>query len=134
MAQLVKLIELPSFQDTTGNLIVIEGESKFLPFSIARIFNVIAKKGSIRGEHAHKNCSQFFICTNGAVEITCDDASNKEAFVLDCPNYGLFVPPGIWAEQKYLEENTVITVMCDESYDKDDYINNYEEFLKYVNI
>jgi hypothetical protein len=45
---------------------------------------------------------------------------------------GLIIPPGIWAQQTYLTENSVLTVLCDKLYQAADYIRDYEEFTSRV--
>ena len=124
--KLVKLIELPYLKENNGDLVVVEGE--IIPFSIKRVFNVRQQKGDIRGKHANLHCSQLLICTNGAVEVKCDDSRTTEIYVLDKPNFGLFIPPGIWADQKYIENNTILTVLCDRPFEEADYLRNYEDF------
>jgi len=124
--KLVKLIELPYLKENNGDLVVVEGE--IIPFSIKRVFNVRQQKGDIRGRHAHRHCSQLLICTNGAVEVKCDDSRTTEIYVLDKPNFGLFIPPGIWADQKYIENNTILTVLCDRLFEEADYLRTYEDF------
>ena len=115
--KLVKLIDLPYHK-----------ENNAIPFSIKRVFNVRAQKGNIRGRHAHRHCSQLLICTNGEVEVKCDDSSTNEVYVLDKPNFGLLIAPGIWTEQKYIENNTILTVLCDRPYEEADYLRNYDDF------
>jgi hypothetical protein len=39
------------------------------------------------------------------------------------------IPPGIWAEQVYEEENSILMVLCDREYDEGDYIRDFNEFL-----
>ena len=124
--KLVKLIELPYLKENNGDLVVVEGN--IIPFNMSRVFTVRASKNSVRGEHAHRQCSQLLICTNGAVEVKCDDTSTTEIYVLDKPNFGLFIPPGIWADQKYIENNTILTVLCDRPFEEADYLRNYEDF------
>ena len=124
--KLVKLIELPYLKENNGDLVVVEGE--IIPFSIKRVFNVRQQKGDIRGRHAHRHCSQLLICTNGAVEVKCDDSRSTEIYLLDKPNFGLFIPPGIWADQKYIENNTILTVLCNRPFEEADYLRNYEDF------
>ena len=124
--KLVKLIELPYLKENNGDLVVVEGN--IIPFNMSRVFTVRASKGSVRGEHAHRHCSQLLICTNGAVEVKCDDISTTEIYVLDKPNFGLFIPPGIWADQKYIENNTILTVLCDRLFEEADYLRTYEDF------
>ena len=128
--KLVKLIELPYLKENNGDLVVVEGE--IIPFSIKRVFNVRQQKGDIRGRHAHRHCSQLLICTNGAVEVKCDDSRTTEIYVLDQPNFGLFIPPGIWADQKYIENNTILTVRCDRLFEEADYLRNYEDFMLFA--
>ena len=36
-----------------------------------------------------------------------------------------------WAEQTYMTDDTILMVMCDRLYAVEDYIRNFEEFLKY---
>ena len=127
----IRLINFDYYKETDGDLVVAEGHSDNVPFSIARIFNVRADKGSTRGRHAHRECTQLLICTNGTVEVTCDDGKQTSTYILDEANHGLLIEPGIWAEQKYIKENTVLTVLCDFLYDEGDYIRNYKDFLVY---
>ena len=128
----VKLIEFPIFKEDNGELSVFEHGNQFVPFSIKRIFNVKSEIGSVRGKHAHRLCSQLLICSNGTIEVHCDDSTSRKVFVLEKPNYGLLVPPGIWAEQKYIEHNTTMTVICDRPYEADDYISDYQLFKEFV--
>ncbi len=126
--KLVKLIELPYHKEINGDLVVAEGENSVIPFSIKRVFNVRAQKGNIRGEHAHRHCSELLICSNGVVEVKCDDSSTNELYVLDKPNFALLIRPGIWTEQKYIKNNTILTVLCDRPYEEADYLRNYDDF------
>jgi len=127
----IRLINLDCYKETDGDLIVAEEHSDNVPFSIARIFIVRADKGSIRGRHAHRECTQLLICTNGTVQVSCDDGKQTSTYILNEANYGLLIKPGIWAEQRYIKENTVLTVLCDLPYEEGDYIRNYEDFLEY---
>ena len=128
----VKLIEFPTFKEDNGELSVFEYGNQFVPFSIKRIFNVRSEKGSIRGKHARRLCSQLLICSNGVIEVLCDDSINQNVFVLDKPHYGLLVPPGIWAEEKYIEHNSTMTVICDRIYEAEDYISDYQLFKDFA--
>ena len=129
----VKLLEFPIFEEDSGELVVFEENIAVIPFSIKRIFNVRSEKDSVRGKHAHRLCSQILICSNGSIQVTCDDSTNKEIYILDKPNYGLLVSPGIWAEQKYIKQNTSMTVICDRLYEAEDYISNYTDFRIFAN-
>ena len=120
------MIEFPYLKESNGDLVVVEGD--IIPFNVSRVFTVRASKGSVRGQHAHRHCSQLLICTNGGIEVKCDDGRTTEKYVLDKANFGLFIPSGIWGYQKYTEENTTLTVLCDRPYEEADYIRNYDDF------
>jgi len=115
-----------------GTLSVIEGPPHF-PFKIERVFIVRGKRGSVRGEHAHKTCSQFLTCSHGSISVECTDGLDVVNFILDSPDLGLLIPPGIWAKQIYLKQNSILTVLCDKIYDPLDYIRNYSDYKYYRN-
>lgn len=126
----VYLVKLPHHFEDNGDLVVMEGFST-VPFAIARVFVVRAPEGAVRGQHAHKACSQFLSSPRGVVEVKCTDGTHTTEFVLDHPNIGLHIPSGIWSEQRYLTKDASLTVLCDRVYEPDDYIRVYDEFLAY---
>ncbi len=83
-----------------------------------------------RGKHAHHKTKQVLICLSGRVDVICDDAENRERYVLCEPNDAIYIPEMIWDEQIYVEKNSVLLVIANTNYNKDDYIEDYEEFLK----
>ena len=82
--------------------------------------------------HAHRECTQLLVCNNGSVEVVCDNGIEVCQYTLDKPSLGLLISPGIWAQQKYIEENTILTVLCNQTYSESDYIREYKEFLEFV--
>jgi dTDP-4-dehydrorhamnose 3,5-epimerase-like enzyme len=126
----VKEINIPYYSDLNGELIVIEGFNN-IPFNIARVFTIIAPLGSIRGDHAHKVCTQFLTCPVGSIKVICDDGRFTKTYILDNPKIGLLLPPSIWAQQTYLSDKAVLNVLCDFQYDSQDYIRDYKVFKKY---
>ena len=126
----VRIINLHYDFADNGDLTVVEG-LVHIPFAIARVFVVRGAAKSSRGQHAHKDCTQFLTCPHGVVEVLCDDGSEVTSFILDRPEIGLLIPPSIWAQQSYLEDKSVLTVLCDRPYEPNDYIRNYEEYKEY---
>jgi len=105
-------------------------ESDNIPFIIKRVFTVVnAKGGSKRGQHAHKKCNQLICCIAGEVNLICDDGNNQIETLLTPSNEAVLVPCGIWAVQEYIQDNSVIIVFCDQPYDENDYIRDYDEFI-----
>lgn len=124
-----ELRAIPHFADLRGDLCAVEIES-FAPFEVKRVFytyNVGSEQ--VRGEHAHKQCAQFFIAVKGSLHVIVDDGSSREEFVLDSPETGLYLPPGIWATQYRHSADCVLLVLASHPYDAGDYIRNYRDFL-----
>ena len=71
------------------------------------------------------------VCVQGACRLICDDGEERRDFVLDIANQAIVIPHGIWAEQYYLEEGTVLIVLCDLPYDENDYIRDYDAYLAF---
>ncbi|MFA6014047.1 MAG: FdtA/QdtA family cupin domain-containing protein [Gallionellaceae bacterium] len=126
----VNVICFPRFIDLNGDLCVYEC-GKEIPFDVRRIFTVSAIGGDIRGDHAHKRCSQLLVCVSGQIRVLCDNGLEVSHYILDSMNRGLIIPPGIWARQEYITDGAVLMVLCDRGYEEDDYIREYEEFKKY---
>lgn len=128
----ILFINIPHFPEGNGYLIFMESK-KLIPFEIERVFVVSANANTIRGQHAHFKCTQFLTCTNGLVIVHCDDGLNKKTFTLDHPSIGLLIPPGIWAQQDYMLDNSILTVLCDRQYEAEDYFRDYKLFLDHKN-
>lgn len=127
-----EIIEFPRIGERNGHVSVIEAEDD-IPFSIKRVFYLYdIPGGEDRGAHAHKECHQFLIAASGAFEVQLDDGRNKRTVRLDRPYYGLHIPPGIWASEVAFSSGAICLVLTSHTYDENDYIRNYEDFLEYV--
>tara|TARA_B100000965_G_C18933432_1_gene474038 strand:+ start:68 stop:475 length:408 start_codon:yes stop_codon:yes gene_type:complete len=116
--------------DERGRLVSLEN-NKNIPFAIERIYYLYdSNTEQDRGMHAHRKLKQLLICMSGSCEIEIDDASERRLYKLDSPSEGLFIDGVIWREIKFLTEETVLVVLADREYDEEDYIRDYEEFLK----
>ena len=116
-------------EDLRGRLTVAEGGNDF-PFTAKRCFVVFDVPGKdVRGEHAHRTCHQFLVCTRGSVSVVVDDGHASEEVRLDAPNLGLHIPPMIWAVQYRYSPDATLMVLASEPYDATDYIRDYDEFL-----
>ena len=126
------LCELNKMHDTEGNLTFIY-ENVHVPFDINRVFySYDIPGGEDRGAHAHKECHQFIIAASGAFEVALDDGINKRTVLLNRPFWGLHVPPGIWASEQGFSSGSICLVLASHDYSEDDYIRNYEDYLKYI--
>lgn len=126
----VKLVSAPTIKDLRGNLSAREVE-RGLPFAPLRtflIFDVPTKE--VRGEHAHRRCCQFLVCVKGSVRVLCDDGEHRQDYLLDSSEVGLYLPPMVWGVQYHYSQDALLLVYASEKYDPDDYIRDYEQFLK----
>lgn len=129
MMHTIQDIQWIILQSPSPGLSVLEKNTAL--HELKRIFIVTAGENTLRGKHAHKSLTQLLLCVHGVCEVNCDDGKNKKKFLLNSPIKGLLIPPGIWAEQLYCEQETTLLVVCDDVYDESDYIRSYERFLKY---
>lgn len=129
----VSLHELRHVVDRVrGNLVVCDF-SQELPFLPRRCFMTYAiPSEQTRGEHAHRHCSQFLICTHGECHIRVDDGENSEEFCLNRPTLGILIPPLVWATQHLHSPDSVLMILASRSYEPEDYIRDYREFLNMV--
>jgi acetyltransferase-like isoleucine patch superfamily enzyme/dTDP-4-dehydrorhamnose 3,5-epimerase-like enzyme len=124
--------QLPLIEDMRGSLSFAE-YGQYLPFVPRRYFLVFdVKSKEVRGEHAHKKLHQFLICVKGSCSVVVDDGNNREEIVLNSPATGLHISPMIWGIQYKYSADAVLLVLASDSYDADDYIRDYDEFLEAV--
>lgn len=71
------------------------------------------------------------IAISGSFEVMIDDGKDREVITLKQPYYGLLVPPGIWSAEQGFSSGSVCLVLTDNNYEAEDYIRDYEKFLKY---
>ena len=125
----VEVIDFSKHKEKSGTLIPIEA-GKEVPFDITRVFYIFdVPPGEIRGKHAHKKQKQLLICLKGKCDVILKDTLETMEVVLERPDVGVYIPPGVWDEIVYHEKDTVLIVLTDGCYDPDDYVNTWNEFL-----
>lgn len=126
-----RLIELKRIYDPRGNLSLVE-ENRDIPFEIKRVFWIYdVPGGENRGGHAHRVLYQFIVAANGSFHVNITDGEKKLSYFLNHPYMGVLVPPGYWATQEDFSSGAVCLVMTSDFFDEEDYIRNYEDFLKW---
>ncbi len=113
-----------------GDISVIEnGET--IPFDVKRIYYLYdVPGGESRGGHAHKELQQLILAASGSFTVTLDDGKVRRTFNLNRPYQGLLVKPGIWRTLDDFSSGSVCLVLASEKYDAEDYIRNYDDFVK----
>ena len=79
----IRKIKIKSFKSLTGKLIPISFNKNF-PLPVKRIFFLYGKKNKIRGDHAHKKCSQFFILLSGKITLSIRTPNHKKKNYNEC--------------------------------------------------
>ena len=129
----IKKIIIKSFYKKNGKLTPFSFTNKF-PIVVKRVYFIKAAKNTIRGDHAHKKCSQFFYPISGSMELMIKtDKINKKILLNETSNYGVLVPPLYWCGVKFLNKKSILMVANDKLYQFSDYIEKFSDYMKYIN-
>ena len=123
-----KIIDLPKFLDTRGNLSFVE-EFRHISFKIERTYWIYdVPGGEKRGGHAYEENKEFIIALSGSFDVILDDGKERKTFSLNRSYYGLYVPEGIWREMDNFSTNSLALVLSSTPYKEADYIYDYDLF------
>lgn len=126
----VRIIELPKFLDARGNLSFVE-QNNHIPFEIKRTYWIYdVPGGEDRGGHAFKENQEVVIALSGAFDVVVDDGENKKTFTLNRSYYGVYIPEGLWRTMENFSTNSLALEFGSKHYSVEDYIREYDEFLK----
>ena len=127
-----KLIDLPKITDPRGNLTVVEQLNQ-VPFEIARVYwTYDIPGGGRRGGHAHRTCEEVVIAVSGSFDVELFDGKERHVYHLNHPYQGLYIGTGVWRTLEDFSSGAVCLVVASELFDEDEYIYDYDEFLKFV--
>ena len=103
-----------------------------MPFVPMRVYYMYEcdNAGAARGKHAHRALQQILICVRGACAVLLDDGDNKNHYRLESPDVGLHITPITWGEIGDFSKDAVLLVLASAPYDKNDYIFDYDEFVR----
>ena len=125
------IVDIPLIADERGNLIFAE-IGQCLPFQVKRFFVVFdVPTTEVRGQHAHKELHEFVVALRGSVTISVDDRREQKSFLLNRPTQGLHIPPQTWRTLYEYSSDAVLLVLASETYNAEDYIRDYDTFLKF---
>lgn len=126
------LIHLKQLGDRSGHITAVNNNEE-IPFATKRIFYLYdIPGGESRGAHAHKECHQFLVAASGAFEVLLDDGKTKRLVLLNKPDIGLHIPPGIWASEINFSSGSICLVLASHEYNEEDYIRAYDDYLNYI--
>lgn len=130
----INLIQFKNLADDRGSLVSLEA-NKNVPFDIRRVYYLFATKAGVRrGFHAHKNLKQLIVAVSGSCRFVLDDGTERREVLLNDPSEGLIVESNIWREMYDFSPDCVLMVLANANYDENDYIRDYDEFLKMIEV
>lgn len=126
-----EVYKLPKVGNRNGHITALNNNIE-IPFAVKRVFYLYdIPGGESRGAHAHKECHQLLIAASGAFEVFLDDGRIKRQVLLNRPDVGLHLPPGIWASEINFSGGSICLVLASEPYDEGDYIRDYHDFVEF---
>lgn len=130
----VQLIEFPQKGDERGHLVIAEG-MKDIPFDIKRIFYIYGSDATVvRGQHANRKSEFVLINVAGTSKVKVKDGKGNEAiFSLNRPHTGIYLPRMVWKDMYDFSEDSVLLCLSSEHYDAEEYIRDYDEFVRIIN-
>ena len=128
---LAKILQLPKIEDARGNLSFIES-GKHIPFDIQRVYWIYdVPGGQFRGGHAYKTQQELVVALSGSFDVIIDDGGQKITYNLNRSYYGVYIPEGCWRHVENFSTNSLALVLSSSKYDANDYIRDYNDFLKF---
>jgi hypothetical protein len=125
-----KLIKLPKIHAESGDITSITGD-KEVPFTINRVYYLYdVPNNADRGAHAHKELYQLVVAVTGSFEMNLFDGQFSKKVILNQPEIGLLIVPGIWRDLNSFSGGAICLVLASKLYNEDEYIRDYNDFLK----
>ena len=97
-----------------------------MPFKPVRAFAVgSVPAGTVRGGHAHRSGTQLLVCLQGRIGILMRHRDQEATLVMEPSGVGLALGAGVWCQQTYLVEGTVLLAFADTPYDPASYSEHW---------
>lgn len=114
---------LKIFNEDRGTLVPVEFAD--VPFVPKRLFFIKGvPQGTVRGEHGHFKCKQYYICIKGLVLVEMYTGPSEFEVVILRPGQAILVPEMVWTSEEFCTGHEVLLVLCSEEYSKDDYFTD----------
>ena len=130
--ELCRLLNFNEKGDERGKLVIVEGNQD-VPFEIKRLFYIYGSdKDVVRGKHANRESEFVLINVSGTSKVMVTDGKNKQVVELTKPRQGVYLPKMVWKEMYDFSPDSVLLVLASTHYDGNEYIRDYDEFVKAI--
>lgn len=127
-----RFITFPVHATGNGTLKLYQ-KDEYLPFEIGKVLAIQGMEPTdVRGKHAHKETCEIVVALQGGCIFEIDDGHEKSSVTLNDPAQALYLPARVWRTFHSFEQGTILLIIADRPYDKEDYIFNYDDFLQIV--
>ena len=126
------ILRIKKIKNNNGTLIPLYF-NKLRSFKAKRIFIVKGNKNFIRGQHAHKKCTQIIIQIDGEIEIVIINKKKYKFKLNSTQNRILRIPPMNWVNITFKKNKSSFLVLCDVNFSKKEYIYSFKKFQKKLN-
>lgn len=128
--ELCRLLNFTEKGDDRGKLVIVEGNQD-VPFEIKRLFYIYGSdRDVIRGKHANRDSEFVLINVSGTSKVMVTDGKEKQIIELTKPRQGVYLPKFVWKEMYDFSPDSVLLCLASTHYDGNEYIRDYDEFLK----
>lgn len=104
-----------------------------IPFEVKRIYYISkVPEGVRRGFHAHKELKQLLFCPYGRIQLILENKNGREEIELSDPSIGVIIDQFTWREMLWLQKDSVLCVAASDYYNKEDYVRDYDYFVKCI--
>ncbi|MBR2058807.1 MAG: WxcM-like domain-containing protein [Fibrobacter sp.] len=127
-----QIIQLPKFLDERGNLSFLES-GKHVPFEIRRTYWIYdVPGGCLRGSHAFRMEKEFIVALSGSFDVVVHDGVEEKRYSLSRSYYGLYLPPMHFRTLDNFSTNSLALVVSSADFSEEDYIRDFDEFIREV--
>ena len=126
-----KILEFGEYGDERGNLVVAECGEGEVPFGVQRVFYMYGSDPDVvRGQHANRKTEFVLINVCGTSRVRIDNGVESVVVELNRPRMGLYIPAMLWKDMYDFSEDSILLVLASEHYDAEEYIRDYDGYVK----
>lgn len=126
----VQKIKFSTFSDDRGKLVPIELRD-YIDWEVKRVYYVtdVTKP---RGGHAVKGEKKIYVCQKGSLKARLHDGEKWHEFEMEGPDDGILMSEMCYREFTDFSPDAVLMAISSVNYHAEDYIYDFDEFLKFT--